>query len=175
MSVSATTGAVDYADETPGSGAVCWVPSRRDLLWPIVFWTVQTLTLGGLAFGDHLFVVRALGGTYLVCVLPLLVVSMMGTVQVDADGLSVRYRWLTRCTGVQRRWEWSTIDAVNNATGLTVRIHGRSRQVLPMFFQVSRDRPGLLAFGETVRMRAGTRGIPVLRPGAWAQSRRNTP
>lgn len=137
-------------------------------------WTFQLAIFSQWAFGDHLFVVRVLAGTYLVCVVPVLVVSAMSTVQVDADGLSVRYRWLTRRTGLQRRWDWSSIEAVNEGSGLALRIQGRWLPFLPVFLQWSRNRPGLLAFGETVRMRAVTRGIPALHPSAWTHFRPNT-
>lgn len=55
-----------------------------------------------------------------------------GTVTADVNGVSVRYRWITRRSDLQRRWDWSEVRRVHSHDGLALDLHdGRTVRPIP--------------------------------------------
>ncbi|MEO9164244.1 MAG: hypothetical protein ABI470_01020 [Aquihabitans sp.] len=55
-----------------------------------------------------------------------------GTVTADRNGVSVKYRWITRRTDLQRRWDWSEVSGLNSHDGLTIHLaNGRTVHPIP--------------------------------------------
>lgn len=99
-------------------GAGWWIPGVANMVWSNV--------------SDEWMLIHAVVLVWAVTSLSSRALAAWGTVTADVNGMSVRYRWITRRFGLQRRWDWSEVRAMHSEDRMALELHdGRTVRPIP--------------------------------------------
>lgn len=99
-------------------GASWWIPLLMTAVWSNV--------------SDEWLLIHAVALVWALTSVCTCAIAAWATVTADESGVSVRYRWITRRTDLQRRWSWPEVSMLSSEDGLVIELHdGRTVHPIP--------------------------------------------